>query len=201
MSNQHSAQALNWRKLYLSRAKLKASSRTSALLAGFAMVAMVEVQLSENKQNNAYDPLMIAFSINTTILVVVHMAALLISTCILPNIEAVSNVHNVNAVQESPHNSLAFYIEMSWIFSTVLGIFLFLVEIILLAWVKFGMAQYDSAAIAATVITAPVLVILVLFAFHFYRRLVSHKTKSQTKGLEELESMNNQLDNGQIQIV
>ena len=56
------------------------------------------------------------------------MLALMISTCILPNVEAVSNLHiqGPNTVFESPHTKMSTIIEMAWAFSTVLGILLFL---------------------------------------------------------------------------
>ncbi|KAL0979498.1 hypothetical protein UPYG_G00185880 [Umbra pygmaea] len=203
--NEHSLQALSWRKLYLSRAKLKATSRTSALLSGFAMVAMVEVQLEENHE---YPPgLLVAFSACTTILVAVHLFALMISTCILPNLEAVSNVHNMNSVNESPHERMHCYIELAWAFSTVIGTLLFLAEVVLLCWVKFlplkghgdnkTISSGVMAAIVSTTIMVPFGLVFIVFAVHFYRSLVSHKTDRQEQDLEELFSLNqlqNQLD-------
>ncbi|XP_055418367.1 protein orai-2 isoform X1 [Bubalus kerabau] len=206
-SNHHSVQALSWRKLYLSRAKLKASSRTSALLSGFAMVAMVEVQLETQYQYPR--PLLIAFSACTTVLVAVHLFALLISTCILPNVEAVSNIHNLNSISESPHERMHPYIELAWGFSTVLGILLFLAEVVLLCWIKFlpvdarhqpgpppgpGGHTGWQAALVSTIIMVPVGLIFVVFTIHFYRSLVRHKTERHNREIEELHKLKVQLD-------
>lgn len=95
---------------------------------------MVEVQL--NKPTKVPEEMLIAFAVCTTLLVAVHMLALMISTCILPNVEAVCNVHNANLVHESPHERLHWYIETAWAFSTLLGLLLFLCEIAILCWVS-----------------------------------------------------------------
>lgn len=190
MSSQHSTTALSWRKLYLSRAKLKASSRTSALLSGFAMVALVEISIDENVPSY----LLWMFSICTTLLVSVHLLALMISTCILPHIEAVSNVHNVNAIKESPHETMEMYIQMAWAFSTGFGIILFLIEITIICWMQF-VTKNKGAAIASTAVVAPVVLIFLIFAAHFYRRLISHKSKRAFDDFEDLERIAQEVEN------
>ncbi|XP_068209863.1 calcium release-activated calcium channel protein 1 isoform X2 [Palaemon carinicauda] len=200
------------RQLHLSRAKLKASSRTSALLSGFAMVAMVEVQLTphchcdpsssscpEDNTNcsNVPEGLLIAFSVCTTLLVAVHLLALMISTCVLPHVEAVSNMthvdsvtglhsSNANIISDSPHLTMHRYIEAAWSFSTVFGILLFLVEIGLLSWVKF-LDYSKNAAIGSTILLVPIVILFTLFAFHFYWKLVAHKVENAGKDLKDIE--------------
>ena len=39
------------------------------------------------------ESLMILFAVSTVLLIAVHMLALMISTCVLPNVEAVANLH------------------------------------------------------------------------------------------------------------
>ncbi|XP_053965244.1 calcium release-activated calcium channel protein 1 isoform X2 [Anastrepha ludens] len=191
----HSPSYLSWRKLQLSRAKLKASSKTSALLSGFAMVAMVEVQLDSSTKVPA--GMLVAFAICTTLLVAVHMLALMISTCILPNIETVCNLHSISLVHESPHERLHWYIETAWAFSTLLGLILFLLEIAILCWVKF----YDlsqPAAWSACIVLIPVMIVFLAFAIHFYRSLVTHKYEVTVSGIRELEILKEQMEQDHI---
>ncbi|XP_056151987.1 calcium release-activated calcium channel protein 1 isoform X3 [Lampris incognitus] len=165
---------------------------------------MVEAQL---EPDHAYPPgLLIAFSACTTVLVAVHLFALMISTCILPNLEAVSNVHNLNSVNESPHERMHRHIELAWAFSTVIGTLLFLTEVVLLCWVKFlplkrpnakendTISSGEAAAIASTAIMVPFGLVFIIFAVHFYRTLVSHKTDRQIRELEQVIRLQNQLD-------
>lgn len=185
------SEGLSWRRLHMSRAKLKATATTSELLSGFAMVAMVELQI--NEPTNVPEWLFVMFSVCTTVLVAVHIFALMISTYLLPNIDAVSKLQVARLVAESPHERMRGFIELAWAFSTVLGLFLFLVEVAILCWVKFWDYSF-TAAWAATIIVLPVLVVFVAFAVHFYHSLVVHKVAASGQDMRQLEDMKRRLD-------
>ncbi|VDL80097.1 unnamed protein product [Nippostrongylus brasiliensis] len=125
----------------LSKAQLKASSRTSALLAGFAMVALVELQYDQSTPHW----LLILLGVVTTLLVSVHLLALMI-----------------------------FYIDLSWLFSTCIGLLLFLVEIGIIFFVKFTSVNYELAGYITTAMLIPVVVVFVLFSYLIHKSRVSH---------------------------
>ena len=122
------------------------------------------------------------------------MLALMISTCILPNVEAVANLHfqTSKTVHESPHMKMNAIVELAWGFSTVLGILLFLVEIAILCWVKFYKKK-QMAAWTATGLLIPIMIVFIAFAAHFYLKLVSHKSEVYEDGIKELELLKGQL--------
>ncbi|KAL0128425.1 hypothetical protein PUN28_003598 [Cardiocondyla obscurior] len=183
---------LSWRRLHMSRAKLKATATTSELLSGFAMVAMVELQI--NEPTAVPEWLFVMFAVCTTFLVSVHIFALMISTYLLPNIEAISKLQVSRLITESPHERMRGFIELAWAFSTILGLFLFLVEVAILCWVKFWDYSF-TAATASTVIVIPVLIVFVAFAVHFYHSLVVYKCESVVSDMKDLESIKRHLDN------
>ncbi|XP_068623633.1 calcium release-activated calcium channel protein 1-like isoform X2 [Battus philenor] len=197
----HASDGLSWRRLHMSRAKLKATATTSELLSGFAMVAMVELQI--NEPTNVPEWLFVMFAVCTTVLVAVHIFALMISTYLLPNIDAVSKMETpggpTRALRDSPHERMRGFIELAWAFSTVLGLFLFLVEIAILCWVKFWDYSF-AAATAATVIVIPVLIVFVAFAIHFYHSLVVQKCETSVQDIEQLETMKRELDTATVKV-
>lgn len=132
--------------------------------------------------------LLVCFAVLTTILISVHLFAVMISTCILPHIDAAESEGPSSGGIDSPHYQLHKYIELAWGFSTVVGIFLFLCEIIVLCWVKFIIID-EYAALAGTCTMIPVLVVFMVFACHFYRRLSRHEYHRHSRQLSELKRM------------
>lgn len=281
--------SIDFYRLKLSKSKLKAVTRTSALLSGFAMVAMVELGLdysyltdNSNTYSNEYkstyktslqslvnsnstnstihsidsvnresvaassskfnipQPILILYALVTCLLVGVHMLALMISTCILPQIEALSienfdlehhylqrhdttllsqttaqttldtdaalndqtrrtfdysrsNYHPVGYDSILNETNLMFpyiqyhrFIELAWISSTVLGIFLFLVEIGLVCYIKFYPISF-FAAMTGAVVMIPILILFVVFTITFYKRLAGFKVNLTKKVLSQVD--------------
>ena len=145
---------------------------------------MVEINIDEKLS----DELLIIFGLCTILLVTCHLIALMISTCILPNIEAVSSFHSTQMLNESPHDQMRVYIEMAWIFSTGVGILLFLVEIVILCWVKFKSLKVnkDYIAIISSVIVIPAALLFIVFSLVYYKKLMANKSQRHAQMLDEM---------------
>ena len=103
-------------------------------------------------------------------------------------------------VHESPHEKLHMCIELAWGCSTVLGILLFMIEVIILCWIQFYNVMI-AAAYVATAILLPFVVLFIMFAFMFYRKLVAHTYEVRKSGIQELELLKDRLDTGDVDAV
>lgn len=78
------------------------------------------------------------------------------------------------------------FIELAWISSTVVGIFLFLVEIALVCYIKFYPISYLAALTGAMVMT-PILILFVVFTYTFYKRLAVFKVDLTKQALSQID--------------
>jgi len=77
------------------------------------------------------------------------------------------------------------FIELAWISSTVIGIFLFLVEIGLVCYIKFYPISF-FAALAGAFVMVPILILFVVFTITFYKRLAGFKVNLTKKVLSQI---------------
>lgn len=109
----------------------------------------------------------------------------MIATCILPHIEAVAKLESISLARKSPHDDVSFYIDLAWFLANTVSIFLFIVDVILLCWIKFP----TTPAISITAIMVPVLILLFIFSIVFYRQTVHHQINMADKKLDELRAL------------
>ncbi|KAI6648934.1 Calcium release-activated calcium channel protein 1-like isoform X3 [Oopsacas minuta] len=182
-----------WTELKLAKSKLQTSAKISSLMAGFAMVAMIEIQY--NVENTPI-VLLVAFCIVTTILIFSHLISLAISSSILPTLDTISETYVPEIIYHSPHRKLNFFIQMSWFISNLWGNFLMVILVTLVLWIKF--ARYETtnvthsidnviAPIIGTSIVIPILILLIIVSFYIYATMHKHKLSTQRNDIKELE--------------
>lgn len=133
--------------------------------------------------------LLVAFSVTTALLVSTTMLSIMIVTCVLPHIDAVAKLNSYSLIKESPHDTLAYYIDLAWFLANTASIFLFILDVILLSWIKF----HKTEAICVTAIMIPVLLLLCIFSVVFYREAVQHQIEIFDKRYQELHAFSARL--------
>lgn len=153
---------------------------------------MVEVELDRNTPTG----ILIPFAMHTALLIFVHLFSLVIATRLLPELDAA--VHN-------PHLSISLTItkgsswpvQLVWYMSNIVGILLFLVELVLVAFVKFY-PYSDVVTDRVHIGTATLLVVVVLsvistpFIVILFRSISKRKIKHHEENLASAKEL---LDN------
>ena len=165
-------------------------------------VAMVEVEIS----NHPPTGLLIPFAMNTAVLTFVHLFSLTIATRLLPELDAITL--NNRPSQQYLNTTAAklaksWPVHMCWVLSNVVGIVLFIIEVILVAYVKFypGEDGTDPRQLHVGTATLVVVVVLALVAVPFLivlflsvskQKLQVHQQRLE-KARELFENMNQPL--------
>lgn len=191
----------------LSKSRLKSSIRTSTLMSGFALVsvsvkflsncrsipllqvAMVEIEIAAATPYQ----ILIPFSMLTAILIFVHLLSLMLATCLLPELEAITSDAHPQLFASALTIAKGVPVQLAWFLSNILGVALFLVEVILVAFVKFypfpGRENNVHAGIA-TLVTIIILTVMSMpLAFYYVRIVSKHKIQLHERQLHQAQEM------------
>ena len=203
---------LNIHELMLRRSKLKSVVRTSTILAGFAMVsvpcehhvlaspivqvAMVEVELEDSHSNG----LLIPFAIFTSFLIFVHLCSLVLATYMLPELDALSAVPHAQFMRRPGNIARGFCVKITWFLSHALGIVLFLVQFVLLAFVKFYPTNDDTEDRYLVGVAAGIVIITLtvgaamLSMVWYYRSYVQRNLRGHQEALRAADDILQQVN-------
>ena len=159
---------------------------------------MVEVEIAPETPV----ALLIPFAIHTAVLIFVHLLSLMLAICLLPELEATGATPNPQIYHAALKIAKSRSIQVTWILSNVVGVSLFLVELILIAFIKFYPTDdAPSSKIHAATATLATVIVLALFLIPAVvvvsRSLSKYKLQFHEQRLghaqQMLEEMNQQI--------
>lgn len=150
---------------------------------------MVELQVNVPTTCPAW--LFSIYAANTVLLIATNIFALMVSTCLLPQMSAVSEEYDVSNLKSvpsfSPHDRLKGLVSLSAGLAHVFGLFLFLFELMLLSWVKFWDFSIPAAA-AGSLTMVPFIILIVFVLIHLKKVLAEHTCGSRFSRIEEVQT-------------
>ena len=138
-SKKSPVEKFEWRQLQFARAKLKTAVNNGGFFAGFGIVAIVELQIRDNKTNPIPTPLLIFYGIITVSFICIHLTSLMMASCLLPYVDMIaeSEMDDINTIRDSPHVRFHRSIVIGWWMSNMIGPGMFFILIVTIFWTKF----------------------------------------------------------------
>ena len=157
---------------------------------------MVEVELEDRHSNG----LLIPFAVFTSILIFVHLCSLVLATYMLPELDALSAVPHSQLTRRPGNIARGFCVKITWFLSHALGIILFLVQFVLLAFVKFYPIndntenRYEAAIAAGIVIISLTVGATLLSLVWYYRWYVRRNLRGNMEALRAADNILQQVN-------
>ena len=138
--------------------------------------------------------LLIPFAIHTAVLIFVHLSSLMLATCLLPELEAIGSTPHPDLYSYALIVAKSFLVQLCWVLSNIIGILLFLIELVLVAFIKFypvdEQRQNNLHAATATLIVIMLLSLLMVPLIIYYSRSLSkYKIQLHERRLGQAQQM------------